>query len=172
VERAGSTTKRWPAKVIVLAIFSITGLIIYFSVLYPDGRSSVEPTSTGVPEFSSAQKPNSSRVADKTASAIYKTTAEQLREDYDANETAENQRIGSSMVEVSGNVASIDKDIMDHAVVNLRTSKESTSVGLRLVDSEKPSAATLTIGQPVVARCEKMQHILDTAVGSDCVVVK
>jgi predicted nuclease of predicted toxin-antitoxin system len=102
---------------------------------------------------------------------VYKTTARALYRDYEANEVATDQRIGNSAVEVEGVIASIDKDFSDSAVIQLVTDNQFSHAGLTLVDSQKSLAGTLSRGQPIVIRCEKMTRIIGSPQGTNCTIV-
>jgi hypothetical protein len=104
--------------------------------------------------------------------SIYKITAPKLYQKYSENEVAEDAEIGGAVVEIAGKIKSIDKDFLNHAVVNLTTDNEFSSVGLTLDDSQKPRAAQLEKGQGIVIRCEKMTRVLDSPQGQNCLIVQ
>jgi len=54
-------------------------------------------------------------------SAVYRTSVEQLYQDYDANEVAIQSKIHGSPIRVSGSVAEINEDTSGHPVVTLHT---------------------------------------------------
>jgi hypothetical protein len=103
---------------------------------------------------------------------VYKTTAPELVLAYDKNEVATNQAIGGAVVEVSGHIASIDMDAMDHAVIQMATGMNFESVGLTLEDGQKGLATKLTKNQTIVVRCKRMTRILSSPQGGDCVIVQ
>lgn len=103
---------------------------------------------------------------------IYKTTAPELVLAYDQNEVATNKKIGNAIVEVSGHIASIDMDMMNHAVIKMATGMDFKSVNLTLEDAEKDLAASLRKDQAIVIRCKTMVRIIDSPQGDDCVVVR
>ena len=110
-------------------------------------------------------------VANSAQSSVYRITAEALYEAYEANEVAADQTIGHSVVEVRGNIASIDKDFLDNVVVHLMISSEYESVGLSMRDSERASTARLKKFQSIVVRCETMRRVLGSPQGDHCVPV-
>jgi hypothetical protein len=114
-----------------------------------------------------SQSPETAQVA-SAARPVYKTTARALYRDYEANEVATDQKIGNSVVEVTGIIASIDKDFKDSAVIYLVTDNQFSSAGLTLVDSEKNRAASLSKGEEIVVRCEKMTRIIGSPLGTSC----
>lgn len=106
------------------------------------------------------------------AREIYKTTAEDLYQMYAKNEVAADRDIGNRFVEVKGTIVAIDKDFMEHAVVQLETSNDLSHVGLTLDDSQKSAAASLSKGRVVTIRCDKMSRVVDSPQGTDCTLVK
>lgn len=103
---------------------------------------------------------------------VYKTTAKALFADYDANEVATDQRIGGAVVEISGVIQSIDKDVTGDSVIQLATPNEYLPASMTLVYSQNATAATLSKGQKIVMRCVKMMRIIGTPAGSDCQIVQ
>jgi hypothetical protein len=89
-----------------------------------------------------------------TAPAI-SVTADQLAGDYEANEVAADEKYKQKIVEVSGNVDSIGKDITDTIYVTLQTSEEYAVVKPQLFfsDEHKQEAAALQRGQPLTVKC-------------------
>ena len=105
---------------------------------------------------------------------VYKTTPLDLFVLYSKNEVAADMAIGDSLIEITGYVGSVDKDFADTVsitVVNLPGAAEGYALA-DLNDSEKPKAAKLEIGQPIVLRCDKVHRIIGTPVARKCVIVK
>jgi hypothetical protein len=103
--------------------------------------------------------------------SVYKTTASALYKDYETNEVATDRKIGGAIVEVSGTIASIDKDFADNAVINLVAGNEFLPASFLLVDTQKAIAGTLAKGQTIVIRCQKMIRIIGSPHGTDCLIV-
>lgn len=121
-----------------------------------------------------ADKPNvaAAAAAQATAEETYSTSAMQLFRDYDENEVATAQQLKGKVVEVTGRVQSIDKDVFDHVLVKLRTSNEFMSATMVMGDSEAAKAAALRKGDSTVVRCGEMQRMMGSPYGSGCVFVK
>jgi hypothetical protein len=103
-------------------------------------------------------------------SAVYRTSAEQLSQDYDANEVAIQSKIGDSPIRVSGSVAEINEDTSGHPVVTLHTGSDN-SADMLLTDDQRSAAAQLSKEDAVEIQCNKMQRIAARLHGSGCAVV-
>lgn len=122
-----------------------------------------EPSRTGI--STPAQTPETTRT-------IYRTTAISLYRDYEANEVATDQKIGDALVEVSGTIKAIDKDMFNLPEIELEGGDEFNAVALTLDKSQLAAAGRLTKGQSVTIRCNKMGRSIDLPVGVDCQLVK
>ncbi len=100
--------------------------------------------------------------------AVYKTTAVDLYNAYDANEVATDRRIGKSVVEITGVIESIDKDFTDSPVLNLSVDDSFRHVLITLSKSDAGAAAELTKGQQITVKCKTIRRIIDTPIGSEC----
>jgi hypothetical protein len=102
---------------------------------------------------------------------IFQVAADDLYSQYSANEVATDERIGNAELEINGVVDAIDKDMLNHADVMLRTSDEFDRVILMLVDTDHTKAAALSKGQTVVARCDHVRRMLSRPIASDCTLI-
>ena len=75
--------------------------------------------------------------------AVYRTSAEQLYQDYDANEVAIQSKIGGSPIRVSGSVAEINEDASGHPVVTLHAGSGNRA-DMLLTDDQRSAAAQLS----------------------------
>ena len=103
-------------------------------------------------------------------SAVYRTSAEQLYQDYDANEVAIQSKIGGSPIRVSGSVAEISEDASGHPVVTLHAGSENRA-DMLLTDDQRSAAAQLSKEDAVEIQCNKMQRIAARLHGSGCSLV-
>jgi hypothetical protein len=103
-------------------------------------------------------------------SAVYRTSVEQLYQDYDANEVAIQSKISGSPIRVSGSVARINEDASGHPTVTLHTSGGDNAEML-LTDDQRSAAAQLSKEDAVEIQCNKMQRNAASLRGSACVVV-
>jgi putative nucleic acid binding protein len=105
-----------------------------------------------------------------TISAIYRTSVEQLDQDYDANEVAIQSKIGGSPVRVSGSVAEINEDSSGHPIVTLHNGS-GNGADMLLADDQRSAAAQLSKEEAVEIQCSRMQRIAARLHGSGCVFV-
>jgi hypothetical protein len=105
-----------------------------------------------------------------TSSAIYRTSIEQLDQDYDANEVAIQSKIGDSPVRVSGSIAEIHEDTSGHPIVTLHNGS-GNGADMLLADDQRSAAAQLAKEDTVEIQCNKMQRIAARLHGSGCVFV-
>ena len=102
-------------------------------------------------------------------SAVYRTSVEQLYQDYDANEVAIQSKIGDNPVRISGNVAEIHEEL-GHPVVTLHTGRDNAA-DMVLTDDQRPAAAQLAKDDAVEIQCNRMQRVAARLHGSGCALV-
>jgi hypothetical protein len=102
-------------------------------------------------------------------SAVYRTSIEQLYQDYDANEVAVQSKIGDSPVRISGTVAEIHEDL-GHPVVTLHTGRDNAA-DMVLTDEQRPAAAQLAKDDAVEIQCNRMQRMAARLHGSGCALL-
>lgn len=102
---------------------------------------------------------------------ILRITAQELKDRYDDNEVAANQRFQGYRLEISGSITSIDEDFLGSPTVNLETDNSYESVHIKLPKEQSSVVAQLTRGQVFAVRCETIQRIIALPVASDCVIV-
>jgi len=106
----------------------------------------------------------------QTNGAVYRTSAEQLYQDYDANEVAIQSKIGGSPIRVSGSAAEINEDASGHPVVTLHAGSGNRA-DMLLTDDQRSAAAQLSKEDAVEIQCNKMQRIAARLHGSGCALV-
>lgn len=107
--------------------------------------------------------------AEAEANKPYETTAKKLFAEYEANEVATDERIGKKPVLISGTVTSIDKDFTNNIIIKLGTSNQFMSAMMRMEDSEKEKAMSLSKGQNVRILCKNMSRLIGSPSGRRCV---
>jgi hypothetical protein len=107
----------------------------------------------------------------KAEAEVISFTAKDLFDAYDSNEVATDISLKGKIVQVTGRVQSINKDVFDSIYVNLATPNQFMSAAMHVVKSEEAKMAALRKGQSVVFRCPKMQRWVGSPSGSDCVLV-
>jgi TonB family protein len=103
-----------------------------------------------------------------TAAQTISVSAPKLWADYQANEVAADNVYKGRELIVEGQVASINKDVVDDAYVLLSTYNEFESVHAELNSQYEPQAASLQIGQIITVRCEGGGMILASPFLKDC----
>jgi len=99
---------------------------------------------------------------------IYVTTMKDLQSAYETNEVAVQQEIGDSVIEVTGIVKSIN------AALGGDSARIETVGGgtIRLGGNEQSSAAKLHKGDKITFRCARMNYILGSPYGANCVIAR
>lgn len=85
----------------------------------------------------------------KNEEETIKVTAEQLYSEYKENEVAADQKYKGKMLEVSGTINNIGKDIVDNMYITLDTGELIASVQCYFKKSEEETVAGLKKGQEV-----------------------
>ena len=101
---------------------------------------------------------------------VYKTTAQQLYKDYEANEVAADEKMKGKLIEISGTVDSIDKDAFDNIVVHLKTGDAFSAAMVGMKDSEKQKAIALKKGAKITATCESSSRVMGSPALQKCVL--
>lgn len=97
-------------------------------------------------------------------------TAQQLYNDYHANEVAADAKYKGRPLLVTGTISSIDKDAFDNIQLMLATSDMFSHVMATLDDSQKSKAMTLAKGNKQTVLCEGGTMIIGSPTLSDCVL--
>ena len=96
-------------------------------------------------------------------------SAQQLYSEYKENQIAADQKYDNQILEVSGTVNSIGKDIVDSMYVALNTGDIIGSVQCMLEDSEIDKAVNLVEGQSIVVQ-GKNSGMLMNVILRNCVI--
>jgi hypothetical protein len=102
---------------------------------------------------------------------VIRVSAMNLFREYERNEVATDMRLQGSIVEISGQVASVNKDFLDNAYVELKTPNQFMSASMRPVASDTDKIARLRKGQIVTFRCENMSRSFGAPSGRKCVLI-
>jgi len=125
--------------------------------------------------FGSGGKKDSAGTTSSTPTAAAETpvdikvTASQLYAAYRANEIDADNKYKGKILEVSGTVSTIGKDILDSPYVALKTDDIIGVVQCMLENSEKSKAAGLQKGQRIVVQ-GKNSGLLMNVILRDCIV--
>lgn len=102
---------------------------------------------------------------------VIKISAGELFSAYDDNEVATDERLSGKLIDVTGRVQSIDKNVWGSMYVGLRTSNEFMPAHMNVDDSQKDKVASLRKGQLVIFRCSKMKRWVGSPMGDGCVLM-
>ena len=103
---------------------------------------------------------------------VVQVTAAGLFQEYDNNEVATDNRLRGKIIEVTGTVAAVNKNVWDLVYVNLATPNQFMSASMHVPQSEEQKTASLRKGQTVVFRCTKMKRWAGSPSGDDCVLIR
>jgi hypothetical protein len=146
-------------------VFMVIGATAYFIRTHGDDHRALAMSTAASGEAEATTPLEESR-------EIHSTTAAQLYHSYEANEVATDRQIGNAIVEIRGTVKSIDKDMFDDPTIELSVGEEFSSVGLTMDKSELSVAASLSKGQAITARCDKVRRIIDHPIGEHCKIME
>ncbi|PXW53897.1 putative nucleic acid binding protein [Grimontella sp. AG753] len=124
-----------------------------------------------VDEMVNSEQPKIGAAKPKMAASddsIYRTTAKELAELYNANEVAADDKIGGRKLEITGLVQDIRKDFANGVVVQLQSGNKFLPVRLNMDESERTKAAKLRKGQETTITCEKMVLLVGAPSGGKC----
>lgn len=149
-----------------LAMFMGCGVLSGIGNASKDARaSSSAPASDTAP---AAAKPVAAAKPAKVPEKAESVSAMALWRAYQANEVAADDDFKGKLLEVTGEVAKIDKDFMDDIVVNLRSGNQFMATHAYVEDSEKSAAKRLSKGDTVTLRCIGGGMIIGSPVLRDC----
>ncbi|MBM2883156.1 hypothetical protein JFK97_02020 [Chromobacterium phragmitis] len=114
---------------------------------------------------------SSAPAAEAPKEAAVKVTALKLAQDYDDNEAAADDVYKGKLLEVSGRVASIDKDAFDNTVVWLHGKNDFNRVMAKMSKENAAQAKTLKKGQSVTVSCMGSTRIIGSPTMDDCAVL-
>jgi Family of unknown function (DUF6079)/tRNA_anti-like len=102
---------------------------------------------------------------------ILSFTAQEIFSRYEANEVATDNFLKGYIIEIRGNVQSIDKDVWNRMHVRLRTTNQFMSANMVVEAQEESKVASLRQGQSVVFRCPKMSRWVGSPTGHGCLLM-
>lgn len=111
------------------------------------------------------------RAASAGSTPAVSISAGQLHAEYQSNEVLADSKYKGAILEVSGIVASINKDLFDHAYLELATSNEFEGVQAHLEDSEQAAASRLMRGAIVTVRCRGGGMVVGSPMLEHCLLV-
>ena len=159
-KHCGSDVRNWFVRHKIITGFLILFIFGAFISAIDDGTGN----SSSRPTTSSSTSPT---VEEKIESI--KVTARDLFAEYEANEIAADEKYKKKVLEVSGTIEDIGKDILDSMYVSLKTAAIFGSVQCMLEDSEQSKASTLQKGASIVVE-GRNDGKLGNVILRDCVI--
>lgn len=100
-----------------------------------------------------------------------KVTAGEISKAYEENEAAADSQYKDKLLQVSGKVSGITKDITDNTVVALAGSNQFIPVQGTLISEEAAKALTLKKGDKVTLQCKGAGEVASFPMLQDCAVL-
>jgi hypothetical protein len=143
---------------VFIAIFALIALIIIIGAMSdetpaPSG-SSTTSQQTYVPQ-----------------KEIVSATAQELFDAYESNEVATDIRLKGKIIEISGRVQSVNKDVFDSMYVSLETRNQFMPANVHPTKQDETKIAGLRRGQNVVFRCQRIKRWVGSPSGDDCILL-
>lgn len=132
------------------------------------GSSSSHRTS-GAAASSSSSSSSSSDEASPAAPAVT-VDAEKLWADYDANEVAADNTYKGKTLQVTGTIASIDKNFMNDMIIHLKAHDAFSTTMAELKSSEAGKAASLAKGARITVVCRGTGRTIGSPTLDRCVI--
>jgi hypothetical protein len=127
------------------------------------------PDDFAPPTASSARAPAKPRP--KPPEPEISVSAMELHEEYDKNEVLADELYKGKKLMVSGQVASIDKDLMDNIVLRLKTKNMFQSVSAFTKPEMRSQVVRMSKGENTVVVCRGAGMIVGSPVLRDCTVL-
>lgn len=162
-QEATAGKQNWFARHKMLT--GIGALILFGALVNAIGGTSQNQPSSSV----SSGAPQAAVPAKEPPQAI-KVSASDLMAEYDANEIAADAKYKGKLLEVSGTISDIGKDILDNPYIALKTQEAFSSVQCMLKDSEKDRASSLAKGTQIIVQGTDGGKLLNVFV-RDCVIL-
>lgn len=121
----------------------LVGIIVLFIII---GASS------GGGATSDQSKKEANKESEQVVTPAQKVTAETLMRDYQANEVAADSKYKGQIVEVSGIVDTIGKDILDNPYVSFKTNEVIFTIQCMFDKSQAEQLAGLSKGQKLTVQ--------------------
>ncbi|MGY4193370.1 OB-fold protein [Bradyrhizobium sp. USDA 4520] len=99
---------------------------------------------------------------------VLAATAQELFEAYQSNEVATDIRLKGKIIQISGRIQSIDKNVFDSMYISLETSNRFMPTKVQTNKQDESKVAQLSRGQQVVFRCQSIHRWVGSPMGEDC----
>lgn len=145
--------------------FWVLAIIVLF-IIVGSGGSSSTPTQVG-------NGGNTNTAPAAQPEEVIKITAVKLSEEYDANKVAADAKYKDKLLEVSGTIDTIGKDILDTPYVTLQ-GRQYSLFGLQCMfaKSDEAELATLGKGQTITLQGRVSGELIGNVLAKSCKIVK
>ena len=154
------------SRVITLIAFIVFAFII-LGVVVNSFESTDSTTSTNQSTSSKREKKRNMPQAPQVVSI----DVIQLNAEYAQNEVRTDDKYQGKLMNITGYVSAISKDLIGSVIVNFNTGDSFSPAGMHMRDSENQAAANLNIGQQITVQCASTSYVIGAVVAQDCVFV-
>lgn len=135
----------------VRVVFIIIGAVLFFS-------------------FKSGEKHDNTQlnVTEESTQSVLKIKASELSRAYDENEASADSKYKNKILEVTGIVTSIDKDVTDQTVIILRGVDDFNGVHAAMKEDQEKISVQVRKGMKITVRCKSEGEIVGSAMLEKC----
>ena len=155
-KHCGSDLKNWFVRHKIL-----TGLLVLFVI------GIIGNIKNDTFNDSSISSNNTASQKEENKEVTIKITARELYVQYEANEIQADDKYKNKLLEISGVIENIGKDILDDPYITLKTDNVFGSIQCMLADSEKSKASQLQKSTPIVLEGKNTGKLLNIII-RDC----
>lgn len=162
---AKTNKRRNPLKIVLIGIIGVIVLLWVIGSLV-DGETTTSETST-------SENPTSAASTTTPIPAILKVTSLKMSSDYQDNQVAADAKYKGNVVQISGAVQSIGKDILDKPYIELGGST-ATLFGVQCMfgKGDEPQLATVSKGNTLTLQGRVSGSLVGNVIVNECSIVK
>lgn len=167
-KHCGADLRNWFLRHKIISVLLALLLLGLIGSLFSkdDGNTTVPSQSTNTEEV----QPTKTEEVKKPEETVLKISAKQLFADYKANEIAADGKYKGKLLEITGTVETLGKDIINDPYVALQSGELISSVQCMLKDGEETRAATLSKGDTITLRGRGASYLVNVLI-RDCTFV-
>lgn len=151
----------------------VLGILILFFLIgsYNEGEKAIESARTQSESKENTAESSPQEESKPATPASIKVDAKKLNADYEANEVSADQQYKGKIVEVSGTIKDIGKDILDDPYVSLESGNVIFTVQCMFDKSDSNQLASLTKAQKITLS-GKVSGKLGNIIIKDCKILE
>jgi hypothetical protein len=119
-----------------------------------------------------APKSAASSTTEVPAKTVMNGTAQEFFDAYERNEVETDLRLRGKIIQISGIVQSVDKDVFDSMLVRLQTKNQFMAATVKPIKQDVGKIAALRRGQAVSFRCQRIKRWVGSPWADDCVLLQ